>query len=395
MFRINPKGSRRKTTTVVVSAENRKPTRKSGGNKKNVRARNKKKRIVNHNSRSALTPAGTAFLKCTMSPADFAIVENFSGIPDEYDGSSVTRNLTCIGPLPTGPTGEDLYIIQMPIPGVAYLYGTRTAGSTGNITFVPVYYDSITTLFPIGNEASNVESFRFASNVIEIIPTANEMTMAGSIQIWKSQVNMGHQMAPTTGSTSFISEFPFLEGVSAINSTKPSSVFPMSDGVYVPSFNSQSSFPWTPVTTGTTYTELNVNQALGNIADRFFTLNDNGTPFIGLGTYETTIIKIPTLAAGQSGIIRAWCCLELQVPTTSIIYDYRHVSPLYDPLALALLKKYHSSLTTAVTWKQNANFWQNFIKWSRTILRGTSFIPGPLGVISKASLDIMDNGIGI
>lgn len=381
-----------KSSKVVIYTKAQKTSNR--GQKQNKKKK-KPKRSVNHNSRSAITPAGTAFLKCSMAPADFSIVPNFSGIPDEYDGYSVVRNLNLTSSLPDYEPGNDLYIIQMPIPGVAYLHAQRPPGlSPSSLTvWYPVFYDGISSMFPFGNENVNANSFRFASNVLEVISTANEMTVAGSVHAWKSQVNMGHDMKVAPGSP-FFTESPFIEGVSAILSTKPQSCFPLCEGIYIPAFNSQSTYPWTPILTGCTFSEMNNNQLLGPTSDRFFQFGDDSTtPFLGLGSFETSIIKIPAATVGQSCIIRAWCCLELQIPETSVVYDYRHLSPTYDPVALALLKKYRSTLTTAVTWKQNATFWQNFIKWSRTILKGVSYIPGPLGIIAKSTLDIADSGI--
>lgn len=352
--------------------------------KRPKKAKSSKKRVRPAKVRRspAISAAGLAFQKCTLAPADFQDT-GFAGIPDEFDGQVVSKKHTLVGSLPSYTTGHDLYIVQMPIPGIAYFYGDRAAGSTSAITLTPVSYDDSATLFPAGGESQNIAAFRQASNVIEFVPTVNSMTWGGSIEVYKAKVRLTE--APGAVASSVYQGFKFLEGLEeAMNGKKPSSVFALKDGCYVPCFNSEATYEWQAPEIAFTWAVMNANVSAGPSYDSAVTYTTGGTPnFVGLGSFETSIIKFPAIIASQTGLLRAWSCVEYQVSNSSILYDYTHMSPTYDPIALALVKAFHKNSPSAVPWKDNASFWENFRKWAGLASEAASYLPGPIGMIGK------------
>jgi len=369
--------SRSKTKKILV-VRKQVVSRKSKKSSKSTKSR---RRARKGPSRTAATPAGVAFQKCTLAPADFQD-SGFAGIPDEFDGQVISKKHTLVNSLPSYTTGHDLYIVQMPIPGVAYFFGDRTAGSTTAITLNAVFYDDAATLFPVGAEDTNISAFRQASNVIEFVPTVNEMSWGGSIEVWKSKVVLAE--APGTAATTGYSEIKLLAGLSeSMNTKKACSVFALRDGCYCPAFNTEANYEWTKPEIALSFTALTTTQNQGPSIDSVISFSGSTASFIGLGSFETTIIKFPAIIASQTGMLRAWSCVEYQVSPTSILYDYSHMSPSYDPVALAMVKAYHKASPCAVAWKDNASFWENFKKVAGIGAEIMSYLPGPVGAIGK------------
>lgn len=349
---------------------------------------------------NAISAAGAAYLKCTMAPADFrAGGTGFVGIPDEYSGSIVTKEWRYVGALPTYTTGYDVYIIQLPVPGVAYFWAQRVAGSTtGALAFTPVLYNSANTYFPFATstttEDTNVSAFRYASNVIEIIPTVNEMTWAGSIQVWKSDIRL---ITEPVSDGAVFATFDYLGSMATLAATEPNGVFAFRDGVYAPSYNKDTVYDWTPIRCAFAWSELTANQNNAhNVYDNLVSWNNPGSfNFVGIGNFEATIIKLPGLPASQTAVIRAWSCQEYQVSPMSNMYDFVHASPPCDFRAMALLKEYIKTIPAGVPWKDNASFWATFLEWVRKGAAVASHLPGPVGAIGGGITTLMDIGHGL
>lgn len=342
----------------------------------------------------AATPAGVAFQKCTLAPFDFTSTD-FVGIPDEFDGMVVSKNQRLISNLPTYTAGNDLYIVQLPIPGYAYFWGQRAAGALTAITLTGIPYSDSATLFPLGAEATNVTSFRHASNVIEFVPTVNDFTWGGSIQVNKGQVSLGSQESSFSvlASTWGAAQVPIVTGIAELlNSTKYQAVFPLKEGAYVPSFNTHATYDWTAIPDDFTFAFLTDNQALAGTVDSIVSWAVTSPSFLGLGNFEATVMKFPAIIAAQTGIIRCTSCIEYQVSPSSVLYDYAHMSPTYDPTALALIKAFHKNAPVGVCWKDNATFWEHFVKWASRAAKIAGYLPGPIGLIGKATGDLLEVG---
>jgi hypothetical protein len=319
------------------------------------------------------------------------------GIPDDFDGPSASYSHRGIFSLPSYTAGNDVYLMQLPIPGMAFWFAQRAAGSmSGALSFTPFRYDGATTLFPTTYQTTNAQKFRYASNVIELVPTVNEMSWGGSIQVWKSKIAMtGEPVLGTASST--VSLVPIMTGWNTLAGAEPSVVFPFKDGVYVPAFNTDNDYEWTVIPEGFTYASLATNQALAaDPLDALVTLNTSGSMlFTGLGSFEATIIKLPALPTGQSAVIRCWSCIEYLINPYSILYPFLRNSPQHDVVAMALLKEYRRRIPCGVPFRDNASFWEGFVKWVRGAGRLASFLPGPIGTIGKGVTELVDLGTGL
>jgi hypothetical protein len=295
-------------------------------------------------------------------------VDHFQGIPDQYDGRVLIKRHTQTGSLPGFTGGNDVYICNFPTPGVAYWWSQRTAGSTTAMVFSPVYYSDFNTLFPSGSECSVVNNFRYASNVIEIVPTVNQFLWTGAIEVWKSSTLV------TPGN---LAGELILTGFDAINSTKPSSVFPFNHGMYACTRNTDPVYSFHPVCD---------NQSIGNVygatngVSHTFAGGDN---FTGFGTQEWVVVKIPACPTSNTGLLRTWACVEYQVNSSSVFYDFATASCGYDPRALQLLNEFFKSHPCAVPYYDNESFWKEFWKWANLVSGALKVVPGPVGEVAN------------
>jgi len=266
------------------------------------------------------------------------------------------------------------------------------------ISFTPVWYSNVTTIFPaLASSNTVVDKFRVASNAIELINTTNEMTWAGSIEAFKLDLSFDFTMDNfvDVGTNQKNLEVPMLMGFNGLYTSEPGYVDKISNGVYMTAYNQQSSYPFQPILVNTTLTQISSNQLTPGTGDTsVYTTFANVSPniFVGLGSLETNVIRIPAAAAAQSMRIRTWSCVEYTVPSTSILWHFSHLSPPEDLLAMALLKEIHHQFPIAVTAAQNASFWDNVRKWAVRVSKLGSYLPGPLGGVSRMVNDMVKTG---
>jgi len=327
-----------------------------------------------------ITPAGLSYLKCVTAPND-SEMDTFQGIPDTYDGRTIAKRHTSTTSMVTPVSGEDHYICLLPTPGVAYWYGARATGATTQMTLNPVYYSDFTTLFPNSSEDSVVNSFRYASNVIEIVPTANQMSWGGSISVWKGQLSTSLGAFVSAGTAvNYV-----LDGDEAVNSVKPESVLPFNQGMYSITCCNQPTMPFTPVMVAQTPAGLTSSNIVLAGANHL----------IGVGCQESVIIKMPFSVTTNSALIRTWACVEYTVNSSSLFYDYSRLSPPCDPTALAMFRRFIHEQPTAVPYYENESFWKRFVAWVREVSGPLKVLPGVAGevagIVNLTSKLILDN----
>lgn len=309
-----------------------------------------------------------------LAPADFG-VGTFQGIPDSYDGRVITKSWTYTAALPALTDGLPTYIVSAPIPGVAYLYGQVIAGA---LALTPVYYSDYTTIFPGGLEATNVTNFRYAGMAMEIIPTVNAMTWTGSVQVFRGPMELAlfGSAAATVGLT--------LTGLAPlVESTKPDAVHPFNMGCFCVSRQTQHDFPFHPVYPGTITTEIAVSQKSGGAVT---TSLAGATSVVGCGSMEVIVYKIPSyLATGNLLTLRCWAFTEMQVSSASALYEYAHISPPSDPVALAIVKRAYNEIQLCVPFYENDGLWSNVLAWIKNATELLSFVPGPVGEIATGA----------
>jgi hypothetical protein len=303
-------------------------------------------------------------------------MDSFQGIPDTYDGRTIAKRYTSVSTYTSPATALDTYILLLPTPGVAYWTATCAAGSgSAELDFAATLYSDATTFFPAPNDTSVVQGFRYASNVIELVPTTNSMSWMGNIQVFKGFIE------ETSYASSGTAQEVILSGFELCNSVKPSAVFPYNCGVYSVTAPTDPIIPWVPCRYDTTYGHI------GPVSSsRTITLTATGLDYIGMGKHETVLIKLPAVstANANTGIIRTWACVEYQVNSSSILYDYTRISPPHDPLALELARRFIHENPAAVPFYDNDTFWQRVNAWIIKTTGVLRLLPGRVGAAAGA-----------
>jgi hypothetical protein len=317
-----------------------------------------------------LTRDGLDFIKTALSPPDFGI-GTFAGVPDSYDGRVITKSWNLTGSGPGFTAGADSYIVQLPVPGVAYYWGSVSAGA---LALNPVYYSDYATVFPTGQESSNISSFRYGGQAMEIIPLVNAMTWTGSVQVFRGQVELS-----TFGVSASAAAFVATGLASLINSSKPDAVHPFNLGCFCVSRQTQPDYPFHQIHPGTANSEINVSGYPSGVTVSFA----GGTAFLGLGSMEAIVYKIPAYSTtGNIFTIRTWAMMECQVNSASALYEYAHISPMEDRAAMALVKKAFSEMQLCVPFYENEGLWSKILAFIKTASAAMSFVPGPVGEIA-------------
>jgi hypothetical protein len=334
---------------------------------------------------SKCSKAGVAYIKCNTCPFDFSSTD-FVGIPDEYAGRTIAKKHQKVTAAPAMTTGNDYYFVILPIPGIAYATGSRATGTVGAMTITNVIYDDALTLFPNAAEGTNVVGARHASNVFELINTTNEMTWGGSIQVTKGFVE---EVVVGDGTTS--AAYIALNGLAtACNSTKPNAVLPSKEGVFVTAHTVNSDNDFTSIHSKVSYANLNSNTTGSSSIENITLAGSGSVNYTGLSKMETIVVKVVNPPTGSTFIVRTEACVEYQTNPSSILYEYSHFSPGYDPTALALLAAFRKSHPAAVPFKDNARFWDEVLRWARSISAALKVLPGPAGAVSSGVNTILE-----
>jgi hypothetical protein len=327
-----------------------------------------------------LTPTGLAFLKCATASPDFYSTGAL-GVPDLFSGRSLNRQHTIV----TGVScaaNADTYFIFPPVPGVSYwttAVGIGSSTATSNWSSVP--FADFTGLFNnttgVGTAFTQaVDQFRFVSNSAELQCTMNQMTWAGTITAWKQPFRLQSYMSVQSATVGTQELLQTVTGFQSLNISPVSATYsaPVTDGIYSVSMNRQTDFRFDaliPAGGGSTVP----TDTGGSIA----------YPLTGLGGLESIVVRVtvPAGASAQSFNLRSWACVEYTPLTTSFVYEYSKNSAPYDPLALQLYRKIAEELPIGVPARENGAFWDRILSIIRGVTNLTSFIPGPIGMISR------------
>jgi hypothetical protein len=226
------------------------------------------------------------------------------------------------------------------------------------------------------------------AQLAELVPTTNNMSWTGSVSVYKVPLKCSMSAYE---STSLVASAPVtakkanwtisgLEGVIATNSdqyTAPSNL-----GCFTAAHQNNNDFPFTNTFEGyqsvpeNVLTGSTVSVPTGQYGGLFVS---EGVP--GFGQLDTIVIRV-TGAEGNTFVLKTWASLELQIVNTSALYQYTIQSPLHDPSALVAYNHMVRCSPNAVSYYENAGFW-NFIKNAiKTVSGAMSSIPGPIGAIA-------------
>lgn len=346
---------------------------------------------LDHILHPKLSLAGTNFLKCAFASPDFG-VDPGQGIPDKYSGKTIGIK-DCFTSAINFPAGQDTFICIAPVPGYAYFMQSVATGALPT-NLVGVRFPSYQTNFgtavasanPVEMNISNFQRFRYASLAAGVYPTSNLMQFAGSISVWKGDINLnvtsGSVLIPPTltPGTQTGAAFNMLQGGECVSSLVPRDNYTESfiKGAYSMALDRTGEFDWTNFWWDTAYNDYFAPNQLS------FTQADTASPLPGWGNMETIIIKVsaPT-GAVDSANLKIWNCLEMQVNTSSNLYQFAGTSPPLDELALETYSRIRNELPVAVPCADNAGFWRRVLGIIRGVAGFASVIPGPIGLIGQ------------
>lgn len=326
---------------------------------------------------------GMKFLKCAFAPPDFA-GSDIKGVPDDYGGPSLTKKHRFIGASFNPPT-TDTWILLLPTPGVAYWTFNTVAGASvaANQVLTPVFYADAANMFPTNpNSTSIINSFRYVSNHIELVPTSNATQWAGSITSWKLPISVIQRTGLTTLGDGLLT----VTGLQGLNGTNVNMYSgPICNGIYSGAYSSDSSFRFSPVYDGSTAVPFVVQASdFGQLA--------SGTPVGGspLGvvgfdnSFECIVVKVSNYSASlvNNFLTKTYTCVEYKCSPGSSLKEYETLSPTRDEAAMMLYKEIIRELPVGVHFMDNDTFWQRVLDIIARLGAVGSVVPGPYGAIS-------------
>lgn len=338
-----------------------------------------------------ITQAGEAFLKCAFAPPDFTSTQ-VQGIVDNFRGNSLLKKHRFTDAF-TMSAGNDYYFLLLPVPGVACFSFTTTSGTPFVLTdnFAAVHYSDFQSCFTnsVDTTTANFESFRFVSNHFELIPTVNEMSWSGSITAFKTPIKfVQKQRQYVDPVTNYGGDIWTIQGLDAVNGTNGQQYNgPYNAGVYSGCYNNSTEFEFSNIMENMS----NVPTSLGP-ADYGYLYNGL-LPFTGFdNSFECLVVRIQGITTTNTCLIKTWACVEYSVKVGSTLYEYQTTSPPLDAYAMRIYRETILSLPVAVSYHENANFWQRVLTIIRSLTGVGAMLPGAYGTVSRGA-NLLASGI--
>jgi hypothetical protein len=345
-----------------------------------------------------LSDAGMAFLKCAFASPDFS-VDPGKGIPDQFHGRTLAIKDCFTTSFNFAPL-TDTYILVAPIPGYAYFMVEVPVGGAPT-NFVGVPFPTYKTNFGDGTTTDlNFSKFRYASLAAGLYPTSNFMQFAGSVQVWRTDLNLSENSRDaviTSGIPDVVR--PFLQkrivGMQSVTTLAPRDNYSESfiKGAYSFGFDKSQDFEWNDFVSAPEYVEQDGGTPL---TVRRLVASSALTRLTGLGNVNTLVFKISTPGgAVNSAMFRVWNCIELQPNTDSSLFQFSGVSPPHDPLALEAYHQLKMRFPVAMPCAENAKFWETVLRVLQQISKVGMLLPGPAGVMAGGLSTIVDSIAGL
>lgn len=350
-------------------------------------------------SNSKVSKAGVDWLKAAFAAPDFPILTP-CGIPDQYTGRTLIhtdRKVTSI----TVPN-DDFYIIVPPVPGISYFQPNSDAPLGHETLWTGVTYDSFDGLYGTTSSKTSdvVTAFRYMSQLVELVPTTNNMTWKGSISVFKiplkcavsnyfSEVKIEGPPASSVNASGANQTINGLQAVESTNSDQYTS--PSNLGCFTAAHQNNNDFPFTSTFEG--YHNVPSLGLDGTVPFACYgALGLDGVRGIpGFGMLDTVVIRVSG-AKDNTFVLKTWASLELQIQNNSPLYQYTIQSPTYDPAAISAYMAMVRASPNAVSYYENAGFWDFIKRTVRTISGSLAMLPGPYGQVAGGINQIM-NGL--
>jgi hypothetical protein len=335
---------------------------------------------------AGLTEAGLAFMKCAFASPDFS-VDPGKGIPDQFHGRTLAIK-DCYTTSLTFTPGNDTYIVQAPVPGYAYFIANVPVG-TDPVAFTGVPFPTFETNFGTSGVdiTNNFSKFRYGSMAMGLYPTSNLMQFAGSIQVWRVDLNLSESLYNNLNNSEGLQTMTKrLQGISGIRTLAPRDNYSESfiKGAYTFAFDKTQDFEWSDFCAAETFAQASSGPAAGPpvVAGKY--LQWDGTHRLtGMGNVNTLVFKITTpLLAVNTGLLRCWNCIELQPDTNSSLFQFSGVSPTHDPVAMELYSRLKMQFPVAMPCAENGKFWETVLRAIMHASKVGMLVPGSVGLIS-------------
>lgn len=348
-------------------------------------------------SSSKITKPGVDWLKAAFAAPDFPILTP-CGIPDQYTGRTLVHMDRLVSSI-TIPS-NDYFIIVPPVPGVSHFVVQGGGFPDDQTQWQANRYDSFDGLYGTQQTETSdvVTAFRYMSQLIELVPTTNNMTWTGSISVFKvplkcsvsnyiSRVNL-----PASTSLDASGANQTIIGLEAVTSTNSDQyTAPSNLGCFTAAHQNNNDFPFTPTFEG--YDTVPKRNLAGDVPEGCYgalnAFDSRGIP--GFGQLDTIVIRVSG-AINNTFVLKTWAALELQIQNSSPLYQYTIQSPLYDPSAIAAYMAMVRASPNAVSYYENSGFWDFIKRTVRTISGSLALLPGPYGQVAGGINQIM-NGL--
>jgi hypothetical protein len=327
---------------------------------------------------------GLEWLKMAFAAPDFPVLSPM-GIPDDYTGRTLPKTFRQITSI-TIPS-NDFTIIIPPIPG--YAYGTFDGPVVAASDIGLVDYTDMSSIF--GNSAlttaDQVTAFRYMSQLAELVPTTNATSWSGSISCYKVPMKLASVQVVNAIATippvNINSTIYTVTGGQGISSTAQDQyTAPSNLGVFAAATSDNVNFPFTDVREGVPSYNTTARTGGTAVPGTFASFTPPVNRFLpGWGELDTIVFRVQG-AVDNTFVLKTWAALEFQVLSSSALYQYTHISPSKDLAALQCYSAFVRACPIAVSYYENASFWQTLLGIATTVSGALSHIPGPWGALS-------------
>lgn len=351
-----------------------------------TRTRNYSRRSTKINI-SKVSKPGVDWLKAAFAAPDFPALTPV-GIPDQYTGRTLVKQFRYDSNFVALPDLDgNQYVIVPPVPGCAFFTTVGPPNASSSWSAIP-YADASGLFGANGTVDDQVTSFRYMSQLVELVPTTNAMTWTGSIEVYKIPLRLTtYDSFYTVSGTNYYTTNYTVNGLRGIESTNCDRFStPSNMGIFANATSDQPSFDFVNLK----YAGRSVPQVVsvaspanaGYAENHYGSINNNSFGIVGFGNLDTIVIKLSGVSDVNSFRLKTWATMEFTVSPESTLYQYSIMSPLYDPYALEAYRAFVMSCPIAVTYFENGKFWDFIRKAATSISSALSFVPGPVGAIA-------------
>lgn len=265
-----------------------------------------------------------------------------------------------------------------PAPGFSHAaFSPNAVPALTVANFTP--YDDRNSIFGTDQlaVADNVTSARHIGKLVELVPTTNAFKWTGSIQAYRVPLKLSTTSVNDPTESNWTIPVPAIFGGESILQSGSIDQYtaPSNMGVFMASFNDQPDNRFSPlmenvVQLNATLPKLDVSSIIPNQpAPGTFMRFNFPLGFTTLTDHDTLVIKISG-AADNTFVLKTWEAVEYTTLATSALYSFSRMSPPKDVAAMRAYREAVHSIPIAVSYYENANFFQRMFSFAKNALTG-------------------------